>query len=119
MQSTAKAQGLRASAAAVSEQLWPFLVQQLRRRKRTNGDPGSRDACLDRSPHGDWSPNRIALGPRVVVVPTYDIAPDATLPEHKHPFARCAYVPAGTLRITNTETGQSNVYRTATSSSKR
>jgi quercetin dioxygenase-like cupin family protein len=45
-----------------------------------------------------------------VVVSTYEIAPGATLPEHKHPFARYAYVLAGTLRITNTETGD-NVYR--------
>jgi quercetin dioxygenase-like cupin family protein len=30
-----------------------------------------------------------------VVVAIYNIAPDATLPEHKHPFARYAYVLAG------------------------
>jgi quercetin dioxygenase-like cupin family protein len=47
-----------------------------------------------------------------VVVSTYDIAPGATLPEHKHPFARYAYVLAGRLRIANTETGQSSVYKT-------
>ena len=47
-----------------------------------------------------------------VLVSTYEIAPEATLPEHKHPFPRYAYVLAGTLRITNTETGHSDVYRT-------
>jgi quercetin dioxygenase-like cupin family protein len=47
-----------------------------------------------------------------VAVSIYDIAPNATLPEHKHPFARYAYVLAGMLRITNTETGNSSTYRT-------
>lgn len=47
-----------------------------------------------------------------VVVSTYEIAPEATLPEHKHPFPRYGYVLAGTLRITNTETGHSDVHRT-------
>jgi quercetin dioxygenase-like cupin family protein len=46
-----------------------------------------------------------------VVVSLYDIAPDATLPEHKHPFPRYAYVLAGTLRVTNTETGRSRIYK--------
>jgi quercetin dioxygenase-like cupin family protein len=46
-----------------------------------------------------------------VVVSTYEIAPGATLPEHKHPFPRYGYVLAGTLRIANTETGHSDVYR--------
>jgi quercetin dioxygenase-like cupin family protein len=46
-----------------------------------------------------------------VVVSTYEIAQEATLPEHKHPFPRYAYVLAGTLRITNTETGRSDVYK--------
>lgn len=47
-----------------------------------------------------------------VVVTTYDIAAGANLPEHKHPYARYAYVQAGTLRVTNTETGRSEVYKT-------
>jgi quercetin dioxygenase-like cupin family protein len=46
-----------------------------------------------------------------VVVSSYDIGPGAALPEHKHPFARYAYVLAGTLEVTNTETGQSRVYK--------
>jgi quercetin dioxygenase-like cupin family protein len=46
-----------------------------------------------------------------VVVSTYDIAPGATLPEHKHAYPRYAYVLAGTLRVTNTQTGKSDVYR--------
>jgi quercetin dioxygenase-like cupin family protein len=47
-----------------------------------------------------------------VVVSIYDVAADAVLPEHKHPFARYGYVLAGAIRITNTDTGQSNVYKT-------
>jgi quercetin dioxygenase-like cupin family protein len=46
-----------------------------------------------------------------VVVSTSDIPAGANLPEHKHPFARYAYVLAGTLRVTNTETGQSETYK--------
>jgi quercetin dioxygenase-like cupin family protein len=45
-----------------------------------------------------------------LTVSTYEIAPGATLPEHKHPFSRYAYVLAGTLRVTNTETGKSEAY---------
>ena len=33
-----------------------------------------------------------------VLVSTYDIAPGATLPVHKHPFPRFAYVQAGKIR---------------------
>jgi quercetin dioxygenase-like cupin family protein len=46
-----------------------------------------------------------------VVVSTFDIPAGANLPEHKHPFARYAYVLAGTLRVTNVETGQSETYK--------
>jgi quercetin dioxygenase-like cupin family protein len=46
-----------------------------------------------------------------VAVSTYDIAANARLPEHKHPFPRYGYVLSGTLRVTNTETGKSDVYK--------
>ena len=46
-----------------------------------------------------------------VVVSTFDIPAGANLPEHKHPFARYAYVLAGTLRVTYTETGRSETYK--------
>ena len=42
----------------------------------------------------------------------YDIAPGATLPVHKHPFARYAYVLAGTLQVTNVDTGKSDIFKT-------
>ncbi len=42
----------------------------------------------------------------------YDIAPGATLPVHKHPFARYGYVLSGTLEVTNADTGKSDVYKT-------
>jgi quercetin dioxygenase-like cupin family protein len=47
-----------------------------------------------------------------VVVTTYDIPGGANLAEHKHPNIRYAYVMSGTLRVTNTETGKSNTYKT-------
>ena len=47
-----------------------------------------------------------------VQVSSYQIAPGATLPVHKHPFPRYAYVEQGTLKVTNVETGASNTYKT-------
>ncbi len=47
-----------------------------------------------------------------VIVSTYEIAPGAKLPVHKHPSARYASVQAGTLEVTNVDTGQSTIYRT-------
>ena len=47
-----------------------------------------------------------------VVVANYEIAPGASLPVHKHPFPRYAYVLAGTLQVTNTETGKDAIYET-------
>ena len=46
-----------------------------------------------------------------VQVSRYQIAPGATLPVHKHPFPRYAYVEQGTLKVTNVETGASNTYK--------
>ncbi|RTM00007.1 MAG: cupin domain-containing protein [Hyphomicrobiales bacterium] len=46
-----------------------------------------------------------------VQVSAYEIASGATLPVHKHPFPRYAYVQAGTLKVTNVETGASNTYK--------
>jgi quercetin dioxygenase-like cupin family protein len=48
-----------------------------------------------------------------IVVSIYKIAAGATLREHKHPFVRYAYVLTGTLRVTNTQIGHSNVYEAA------
>ena len=47
-----------------------------------------------------------------VQVSSYQIAPGTTLPVHKHPFPRYAYVEQGTLKVTNVETGASNTYKT-------
>ena len=46
-----------------------------------------------------------------VSVEIYEIAPGATLPQHKHPYPRYAYVLAGTLRVTISDTGASFVYK--------
>ncbi len=42
----------------------------------------------------------------------FEIAPGAVLPVHKHPFPRYAYVLAGTLEVTNVDTGKSDVFKT-------
>lgn len=46
-----------------------------------------------------------------VIVSTYQIAPGAQLPVHQHPFARYASVQAGTLAVTNIDTGETTTYR--------
>ena len=46
-----------------------------------------------------------------VIASTYDIAPGALLPKHKHPFPRYAYVLAGTLQVTNDDIGKTETYR--------
>jgi quercetin dioxygenase-like cupin family protein len=47
-----------------------------------------------------------------VIVSTYEIAPGAVLPKHKHPFPRYAYVQAGTIEVTNTDTGKTETFKT-------
>ena len=46
-----------------------------------------------------------------VAASIFDIAPGATLPVHKHPFPRYAYVLAGTLEVTNVDTGKSDIFK--------
>lgn len=46
-----------------------------------------------------------------VQVSSYQIAPGAILPVHKHPFPRYAYVEQGTLKVTNVETGVASTYK--------
>lgn len=46
-----------------------------------------------------------------VIVSSYEIAPGAVLPVHKHPFPRYAYVQAGHLRVTNNDTGKSEDFK--------
>ena len=53
----------------------------------------------------------LCLNPARIAVSIYEIAAGATLREHKHPFVRFAYVLTGTLRVTNTQTGHSNLYK--------
>ncbi|MBS7698838.1 cupin domain-containing protein [Chelatococcus sp. YT9] len=56
-------------------------------------------------------PITLPKGNAEVIVSTFDIAPGATLPVHKHPFPRYAYVLAGDLRVTNTDTKKSDDYK--------
>lgn len=46
-----------------------------------------------------------------VLVSTYQIAPGATLPEHKHMYPRYGYVLEGIVQVTNAVTGKSNVFK--------
>ena len=46
-----------------------------------------------------------------VTASIYEIPVGATLPVHKHPSARYAYVLAGDLRVTNHETGETSDYK--------
>jgi quercetin dioxygenase-like cupin family protein len=47
-----------------------------------------------------------------VIVSTYDIPAGASLPFHKHPFQRYAYVMAGDLSVMNRDTGETYRYKT-------
>ena len=53
----------------------------------------------------------LCRNPASIVFSICEIAAGATLREHKHPFVRYAYVLTGTLRVTNTQTGHSNLYK--------
>nr|WP_292773880.1 cupin domain-containing protein [Mesorhizobium sp.] len=56
-------------------------------------------------------PIALPQGDVEVAASTFEIAPGATLPVHKHPFPRYAYVVAGTLKVTNVDTGQSDTFK--------
>ena len=47
-----------------------------------------------------------------VIVSTYEIPPGAVLPKHKHPFPRYGYVQAGTIEVTNVDTGKTEIFKT-------
>jgi quercetin dioxygenase-like cupin family protein len=46
-----------------------------------------------------------------VLASTYEIAPGAVLPVHKHPYPRYAYVQAGLLRVTAPDRGKSQDFK--------
>ena len=46
-----------------------------------------------------------------IVASVYEVIPGATLPVHYHPYPRYGYVLAGILRVTNIDTGQTNIYK--------
>lgn len=57
-------------------------------------------------------PIRLPGGDVEVVVSRYTIPPGVSLPIHKHPFPRYAYVEAGTLRVSSADGAHSSLYRT-------
>jgi quercetin dioxygenase-like cupin family protein len=46
-----------------------------------------------------------------VIATRYEIAPGATLPVHKHPYPRYAYVLSGHLTVTDADSGARNTYQ--------
>ncbi len=47
-----------------------------------------------------------------LIASTYEIPPGTTLPKHKHPFPRYGYVLAGTITVTNLDTGKVENFKT-------
>jgi quercetin dioxygenase-like cupin family protein len=47
-----------------------------------------------------------------LIASTYEIPAGTTLPKHKHPFPRYGYVLAGTLTVTNLDTGKVENFKT-------
>jgi len=46
-----------------------------------------------------------------LVASIFEIPPGAHLPEHEHPYPRYGYILSGSLRVTDTETGQGKTYQ--------
>ncbi|RJT32857.1 cupin domain-containing protein [Mesorhizobium waimense] len=78
----------------------------------SSGTPVVVTPLADRTQTASGQPITLPQKNVQVLVSTFDIAVGATLPVHKHPFPRYAYVQAGTLQVTNVETGKSNTYKT-------
>jgi quercetin dioxygenase-like cupin family protein len=76
----------------------------------SSGTPVVVTPLTSRTTTGSGQPITLPQKNVQVLVSTYDIAAGATLPVHRHPFARYAYVQAGSLKVTNVETGASNTY---------
>ncbi|MGL5167184.1 MAG: cupin domain-containing protein [Afipia sp.] len=47
-----------------------------------------------------------------LIASTYEIPAGTTLPKHKHPFPRYGYVLAGTITVTNLDTGKVENFKT-------
>lgn len=56
-------------------------------------------------------PIALPQGDVEVVVSSYEIPVGATLPVHRHPFPRYAYVLAGVLEVSSVETGKNSTYK--------
>lgn len=55
-------------------------------------------------------PIALPAGPVAVTVSRFEIAPGARLPVHRHPYPRYAYVLAGTLSVTDAQSGAATLY---------
>jgi quercetin dioxygenase-like cupin family protein len=74
-------------------------------------DPVEINPLLTTAVTASGQPIVLPRGNVQVVTSTYEIAPGAKLPEHKHIYERYGYLMSGQLRITNTETGKSVEYK--------
>ena len=84
-----------APTLALDEQPASTIVTQIRSATTTDGG----------------QPIALPEGDVTVIASTYEIPVGATLPIHKHPSARYAYVLSGELRVTNAETGEAHDYK--------
>src|SRR3546814_13128359 len=56
-------------------------------------------------------PIALPQGSAEVIATIYEIAPGAVLPAHKHDYPRYAYVLAGTLTVTNLDSGKAITFK--------
>jgi quercetin dioxygenase-like cupin family protein len=86
---------LLVGCAGSSHQEKPVLVSELATRTTT----------------ASGQPIRLPQGDARIVLSEYTIAAGAKLPVHKHLSTRLAYVDAGSLAVTNTDTNETITYR--------
>lgn len=86
---------LLVGCAGSSQQDKPVIVSELASRTTT----------------ASGQPIRLPQGDARIIMSEYTIAAGAKLPVHKHPSTRLAYVDAGSLAVTNTDTSETITYR--------
>jgi quercetin dioxygenase-like cupin family protein len=74
-------------------------------------DPVKINPLLSTAVTSSGQPIVLPQGNIQLITSIYEIAPGAKLPEHQHDSQRYGYLLSGRLRITNTETGKSEEYK--------
>ena len=88
-----------------------FIHGRLCAGQRRGGAGGGDAGQVDQQSPRPASRSRCRRENVEVAASIFDIAPGATLPVHKHPFPRYGYVLAGTLKVTNVDTGKSDMFK--------